>query len=55
MKKLIIFIISFSSFFATAQDDLLNMLDNEHEPKYVSYLFKGTKVVNGQSVELLGF
>ena len=52
MKKLIIFIISFSSFFATAQDDLLNMLDNEHEPKYVSYLFKGTKVVNGQSVEL---
>ena len=52
MKKLIIFIISFSSFFATAQDDLLNMLDNEHEPIYVSYLFKGTKVVNGQSVEL---
>ena len=52
MKKLIIFIISFSSFFATAQDDLLNMLDDEHEPIYVSYLFKGTKVVNGQSVEL---
>ncbi len=51
MKKLIIFIITFSSFFAVAQDDLLNMLDNEHEPIYVSYLFKGTKVVSGQSVE----
>ena len=52
MKKLIIFIISYSSFFASAQDDLLNMLANDGEPTYVSYLFKGTKVVNGQSVEL---
>ncbi len=52
MNKLIVFIISFSSFFANAQDDLLNMLDNDYEPIYVSYLFKGTKVVNGQSIEL---
>ena len=40
------------SFFANAQDDLLNMLVGDEEPMYVSYLFKGTKVVNGQSVEL---
>ena len=52
MKKIILFTILCSSFFAAAQDDLLNMLDDEHEPIYVSYLFKGTKVVNGQSVEL---
>jgi len=41
----------FFSFFATAQDDLLNMLEDD-KPIYVSYLFKGTKVVNAQSVEL---
>ena len=38
---------------ANAQDDLFNLLlDEEEDPIYVSYLFKGTKVVNGQSVEL---
>jgi hypothetical protein len=40
------------SFFANAQDDLFNMLTVNNEPTFVSYLFKGTKVVNGQSVEL---
>ena len=41
----------FFSLFATAQNDLLNMLEDD-KPIYVSYLFKGTKVVNAQSVEL---
>ena len=40
------------SFSVCAQDDLLNMLSEDEELVYVSYLFKGTKVVNGQSVEL---
>ena len=37
---------------ANAQDDLFNLLLGDEDPIYVSYLFKGTKVVNGQSVEL---
>ena len=40
------------SFLANAQDELLQMLSSEEGPVYMSYLFKGTKVVNGQSVEL---
>ena len=52
MKKLMIFTLLVSSFFANAQDNLLNMLAGDDERIYVSYLFKGTKVVNGQSVEL---
>ena len=40
------------SFLANAQDELLQMLSSEEVPVYMSYLFKGTKVVNGQSVEL---
>jgi hypothetical protein len=52
MKKLIIFALVVLSFFANAQDNLLNILASDDEPIYVSYLFKGTKVVNGQSVEL---
>ena len=40
------------SVFAHAQENLLNMLTDNDEPEYLGYLFKGTKVVNGQSVEL---
>ena len=40
------------SVFAHAQENLLNMLADNEEPEYLGYLFKGTKVVNGQSVEL---
>ena len=49
-----IFFIGFllSSFYGYAQGDLLGMLAVDDEPVYISYLFKGTKVVNGQSVEL---
>ena len=52
MKNGIIFILLVSSFFSNAQDNLLNMLVNDEELIYMSYLFKGTKIVNGQSVEL---
>ena len=52
MKNTIILIIFFCSFSVKAQDNLLNLLSQDNEPIYISYLFKGTKVVNGQSVEL---
>ena len=52
MKKTIILSILFCSFSVKAQDNLLNLLSQDDEPIYISYLFKGTKVVNGQSVEL---
>ena len=52
MRKVVFISSLLVSFFANAQDDLLNMLAEDNEPMYVSYLFKGTKVVNGQSVEL---
>ena len=51
MKNLIFLLGFLSSFFVTAQENLFNMLEN-NEPIYVSYLFKGTKIVNAQSVEL---
>ena len=52
MKKAILLSIFLCSFSVKAQENLLNLLGNDNEPMYISYLFKGTKVVNGQSVEL---
>jgi len=53
MKKLITYFLLFSPFFLNAQSNLLELLgDNDDEPIYSSYLFKGTKIVNGQSVKL---
>jgi len=52
MKKTILFSIFLCSFSVKAQENLLNLLGNDNERMYISYLFKGTKVVNGQSVEL---
>ena len=52
MKKIIILSIFFCSFSVKAQDNLLNLLSQDNEPIYITYLFKSTKVVNGQSVEL---
>ena len=54
MKRLILLGSLLFSFFVNAQENLLNMLSQDKEPVYISYLFKGTKVVNGQSVELPG-
>jgi hypothetical protein len=51
MKKIVIFFIMFSSIFTKAQNDLLSLLDSD-EPMYVTFTFKGKKIVNGQSVEL---
>jgi hypothetical protein len=52
MRNIVFISFLLFSFFVNAQDNLLNMLAEEDEPIHVSYLFKGTKVVNGQSVEL---
>ena len=51
MKNIII-VFFFLSFSLTAQDNLLSLINLEEEPNYTSYTFKGTKVVNGQSIEL---
>lgn len=52
MKKTILLSIFLCSFSVKAQENLLKLLADENEPIYISFLFKGTKVVNGQSVEL---
>lgn len=54
MRRLILIGSLLFSFFVNAQENLLKMLSQDKEPVYISYLFKGTKVVNGQSVELPG-
>jgi len=53
MKKNLLVFIMLSSVFANAQDDLLSMLGSDDKPMYISSTFKGKKVVNGQSVEVL--
>ena len=52
MKKTILLVFLFLSFFVRAQDDLFSLIENDNSPVYISYLFKGTKVVNSPSVEL---
>lgn len=52
MKKTILLSIFLCSFSVKAQENLLKLLADDNEPMYISFLFKGTKVVNGQSVEL---
>ena len=52
MRKIVFISSLLCAFFSNAQDDLLNMLVVDEEPMHVSFLFIGTKVVNGQSVEL---
>ena len=52
MRRLILFGFVFTSFFMNAQEKLLHLLDSDDNPKYVDYLFKGTKIVNSQSVKL---
>ena len=51
MKTYILFFLMLITFFANSQDNL-QLLYDETETVYTSYLFKGSKVVNGQSVEL---
>ena len=52
MKKVILLCSTFISIYINAQENLLSILSNDNEPIYISYSFKGTKIVNGQSVEL---
>lgn len=55
MKKLYILTIAFVFFFSQsyAQDDLMNMLDDEveEEIEYTAYTFKSTRIINGHSIE----
>ena len=53
MKKIVLVFIMLSSFLVKAQDDLLSLLEVDTAPMYISSTFKGKKVVNGQSVEIL--
>lgn len=51
MRSLIIFAL-FCSFSVKAQDDLFSLLEVEDIPQEVTATFKGTRIINGQSVEL---
>ena len=53
MKKIPLGFLILSSFLVKAQDDLLSLLEVDTDPMYISSTFKGKKVVNGQSVEIL--
>ena len=53
MKKIPLVFLILSSFLVKAQDDLLSLLEVDIDPMYISSTFKGKKVVNGQSVEIL--
>ena len=50
--KSIFFLFLFLSFKVVAQEKLLSLLNEKNETEYASYIFKGTKIVNGQSVEI---
>ena len=52
MNKIIILSFLIITSTVKAQDNLLNILGSDDEKVFVSSLFKGTKVVNGQSVKL---
>lgn len=51
MRYLIIFAL-FCSPIVKAQDDLFSLLELEDTPQEVTATFKGTRIINGQSVEL---
>jgi len=51
MRYLIIFAL-FCSPIVKAQDDLFSLLEVEDTPQEVTAIFKGTRIINGQSVEL---
>ena len=51
MRRIAVISFLLISFFGNAQDNLLNLLSFDTEKTAVTYLFKGTKIVNAQSVE----
>ena len=50
--KSLFFLFLFLDLKIVAQENLLSLLNEKNETKYASYIFKGTKIVNGQSVEI---
>lgn len=50
--KSLFFLLFFLNLKIVAQENLLSLLNEKNETKYASYIFKGTKIVNGQSVEI---
>jgi len=56
MKKIVFFLLVFFIKQAYAQDDnLLDLLgEDEQETQYISNAFKSSRVINGQSMEMLG-
>ena len=56
MKKLITILLCSLSIQAFSQDDLMKMLENEtkNQTEYTIATFKGTRLINGQTVETVG-
>jgi hypothetical protein len=56
MKTLTITLLCTLSIQAFSQDDLMKMLDNEtkNQTEYTSATFKGTRLINGQTIETVG-
>jgi Membrane bound beta barrel domain (DUF5777) len=56
MRRVIVLILSLGSFALLAQDDLMKELEQNQKPEttYVGQTFKGTRVINSQSVETKG-
>ena len=52
MRVFVLFLLYYMPYCLNAQDNLFNLLSKDKSPVYASYLFKGTKIVNGQSVKL---
>ena len=56
MKKFFTIVFFLTSICLYAQDDLMKELEQNQKPEtnYVSQTFKGTRIINGQSVETKG-
>lgn len=56
MKKLFTITLFLLSIQAFSQDDLMKMLENEtkNQTEYTSATFKGTRLINGQTIETVG-
>ena len=52
MRYILIFIISFLSFNISFSQDLFDLISNNEKTIYPEYFFKGTKIINSQSVEI---
>ena len=55
MRSFILYVCLICCISVNAQNNLLSLLSADEDILYAAYLFKGTKVVNGQSVEIPAF